>query len=242
MYLGYTHNTLIIPHSSAPALNSPRIDKYTNSHHSERKERKTKAENKIPLENSALKQPPTDPLLYDRLVRRFQSAAEREQEGRRRGYTGVLEADLYRSEAKLAALRQQQRPSEWSGRSNNNSNNNGNGINRSAAGTSSSSSYHSNGRILGEEEEDEDEDEDEDEEEDTAPNKESAWKRFVDVMTQRFLRGHDGDFDYASVDDSEEYDDREEEERRRLELYIDDQTPEFVGEGLPGGETGIQDF
>lgn len=61
-------------------------------------------------------------------------------------------------------------------------------------------------------------------------------------MTQRFLRGHDGDFDYAAVDDSEEYDDREEEERRRLELYIDDQTPEFVGEGLPGGETGIQDF
>lgn len=93
-----------------------------------------------------------------------------------------------------------------------------------------------------EEEEDEDEDEDEEEEEDTAPNKESAWKRFVDVMTQRFLRGHDGDFDYAAVDDSEEYDDREEEERRRLELYIDDQTPEFVGEGLPGGETGIQDF
>lgn len=214
------------------------MNKYTNSPHSERKERKRKPEKESPLENPALRKTPTDPLLYDRLVRRFQSAAEREQEGRRRGYTGVLEADLFRSEAKLAALRQQQRPSEWSSRSNNNSNSNGNGINRSAAGTSSSSSYHSNGQIL----EEEDEDEDEDEEEDTAPNKESAWKRFVDVMTQRFLRGHDGDFDYAAVDDSEEYDDREEEERRRLELYIDDQTPEFVGEGLPGGETGIQDF
>lgn len=237
MYLGYIHNTLIIPHSSAPTLTPYKSIYKFSSQRKKRKEKKSRK--KSPFEKPhPKKKKPTDPLLYDRLVRRFQSAAEREQEGRRRGYTGVLEADLYRSEAKLAALRQQQRPSK-SGRSNNNSNNNGNGINRSAAGTSSSSSYHSNGQIL---EEDEDEDEDEEEEEDTAPNKESAWKRFVDVMTQRFLRGHDGDFDYAAVDDSEEYDDREEEERRRLELYIDDQTPEFVGEGLPGGETGIQDF
>lgn len=45
-----------------------------------------------------------DPLLYDRLIRRFQSPAEREAEGRQKGYSGVLEADLMRSEAKLAAL------------------------------------------------------------------------------------------------------------------------------------------
>ncbi|KAI9850662.1 MAG: hypothetical protein M1838_005307 [Thelocarpon superellum] len=45
-----------------------------------------------------------DPLLYDRCIRRFQSAAEREAEGRRKGYSGVLEADLMRSEAKVAAL------------------------------------------------------------------------------------------------------------------------------------------
>ncbi|KAH0556994.1 hypothetical protein GP486_005216 [Trichoglossum hirsutum] len=45
-----------------------------------------------------------DPLLYDRCIRRFQSAAEREAEGRQKGYSGVLEADLMRSEAKLAAL------------------------------------------------------------------------------------------------------------------------------------------
>lgn len=48
--------------------------------------------------------PRPDPLLYDRLVRRFQSPTEREAEGRRKGYSGVLEADLYRSEAKMAAL------------------------------------------------------------------------------------------------------------------------------------------
>ncbi|EXJ91323.1 hypothetical protein A1O1_04435 [Capronia coronata CBS 617.96] len=46
-----------------------------------------------------------DPLLYDRLVRRFQTPAEREAEGREKGFSGVLEADLYRSEAKLDALR-----------------------------------------------------------------------------------------------------------------------------------------
>ncbi|KAI9772723.1 MAG: hypothetical protein M1840_000318 [Geoglossum simile] len=45
-----------------------------------------------------------DPLLYDRCIRRFQSTAEREAEGRQKGYSGVLEADLMRSEAKLAAL------------------------------------------------------------------------------------------------------------------------------------------
>ncbi|KAM0712037.1 hypothetical protein Q7P37_011131 [Cladosporium fusiforme] len=46
-----------------------------------------------------------DPLLYDRLVRRFQSAAEREAEGRARGAAGNLEATLVRSEAKVEAVR-----------------------------------------------------------------------------------------------------------------------------------------
>ena len=38
-------------------------------------------------------------------MRSFQTNEEREKEGRERGYTGVLEADLVRSEAKLASLR-----------------------------------------------------------------------------------------------------------------------------------------
>lgn len=45
-----------------------------------------------------------DPLLYDRLIRRFQTPAEREEEGRTKGYSGVLETDLWRSEAKIQAL------------------------------------------------------------------------------------------------------------------------------------------
>ncbi|KAL2043796.1 hypothetical protein N7G274_003315 [Stereocaulon virgatum] len=46
----------------------------------------------------------TDPLAYDRLIRRFQSTSEREAEGRQKGYSGMLEADLWRSEAKIDAL------------------------------------------------------------------------------------------------------------------------------------------
>ncbi|KAL4877467.1 coiled-coil domain-containing protein-domain-containing protein [Aspergillus karnatakaensis] len=45
-----------------------------------------------------------DPLLYDRLIRRFQTPAEREAEGRAKGFSGVLQADLLRSEAKMDAL------------------------------------------------------------------------------------------------------------------------------------------
>ncbi|KAL1998770.1 hypothetical protein VTN02DRAFT_5594 [Thermoascus thermophilus] len=45
-----------------------------------------------------------DPLLYDRLIRRFQTPKEREAEGRAKGFSGVLEADIMRSEAKLDAL------------------------------------------------------------------------------------------------------------------------------------------
>ncbi|KAJ5199025.1 Protein of unknown function DUF2052 coiled-coil [Penicillium cf. griseofulvum] len=45
-----------------------------------------------------------DPLLYDRLIRRFQTAQEREAEGRAKGFSGVLETDLLRSEAKVEAI------------------------------------------------------------------------------------------------------------------------------------------
>ena len=43
-------------------------------------------------------------MAYDRLIRRFQTTSEREAEGRKKGYSGVLEADLWRSEAKIDAL------------------------------------------------------------------------------------------------------------------------------------------
>jgi hypothetical protein len=45
-----------------------------------------------------------DPLLYDRLIRCFQTAAEREAEGKRKGFSGQMATDLWRAEAKKDAL------------------------------------------------------------------------------------------------------------------------------------------
>jgi hypothetical protein len=45
-----------------------------------------------------------DPLLYDRLVRRFQTHSEREAEGCRKGFSGQMATDLWRAEAKKDAL------------------------------------------------------------------------------------------------------------------------------------------
>jgi hypothetical protein len=47
-----------------------------------------------------------DPLLYDRLIRRFQTATEREAEGQRKGASGQIASDLWRAEAKKDALSQ----------------------------------------------------------------------------------------------------------------------------------------
>jgi len=46
------------------------------------------------------------PLLFDRLIRRFQTAAEREADGRRKGFSGNMATDLWRAEAKKDALAQ----------------------------------------------------------------------------------------------------------------------------------------
>lgn len=45
-----------------------------------------------------------NPLLYDRLIRRFQTAGEREAEGRLKGFSGTMATDLWRAEAKKQAL------------------------------------------------------------------------------------------------------------------------------------------
>ncbi|EMC93819.1 hypothetical protein BAUCODRAFT_36280 [Baudoinia panamericana UAMH 10762] len=140
----------------------------------------------------------SDPLLYDRLIRRFQTADEREKEGRERGYTGSLEADLVRSEAKLEALRHPDPNSP---------------VVYKRAG---------DGSIVGVEA-------DEDE---RAHGREEGRERWVDVMSQRFLRGDDTEFDYSTVDDNEEYDDRGEEDRNQLEQYLGKEDEEFSSSTL----------
>lgn len=72
--------------------------------------------------------------------------------------------------------------------------------------------------------------------------KEEGLSKWRDVMGRRFLRGEDREFDYRPVDDSEEYDDVEEEARGMQEDWFEGQEQEFVGDGRPMGETGVQDF
>ncbi|KAK4544733.1 hypothetical protein LTR36_003982 [Oleoguttula mirabilis] len=149
-----------------------------------------------------------DPLLYDRLIRRFQTTDEREREGRERGYTGSLEADLVRSEAKLEALKHPDPNSPI--------------VYRRAA----------DGSITGVEQDGDD----------RAQTKEEGLERWRDFVAQRFVRGGDDDFDYATVDDTDEYDDRDEEARNDLEAYLKGEDAQFIGAGKPVGETGVQDF
>ncbi|KAG9231825.1 coiled-coil domain-containing protein-domain-containing protein [Amylocarpus encephaloides] len=169
-----------------------------------------------------------NPLLYDRCVRKFQTPAEREADGRSKGYSGVLEADLYRSEAKLAALKKsKQAETETS-------------VNDSSTQESSSSQNYlpfvsysrgMKGEVLPEEE-------------DEVPrDREEGFERWKFEMTIRFLKGDDLDFDYKEIDESDEWDviERVEEEER----WFEDEEPSWVDDkagGETGGETGVQDF
>lgn len=153
-----------------------------------------------------------DPLLYDRLVRRFQTPAEREAEVRQKGYAGTLEADLLRSEAKLSEARAQSLESEVM-------------YTRTTQGEIISTAP-----------------------EDEALTRPEATERWQEIMTERFLKGEDKDFDYRAVDENEDYDDRKAEERDFEDDWFDDEQPDSSpreGEAekvILEGETGIQDF
>lgn len=79
-------------------------------------------------------------------------------------------------------------------------------------------------------------------EDDRARDREDGWERWKDHVTQRFLDQLDTDFDYASVDDNDVYDDHEEQDRGRLDEYLAKEEEEFVSDGPLTGETGIQDY
>ncbi|KAH9809817.1 coiled-coil domain-containing protein [Teratosphaeria destructans] len=149
-----------------------------------------------------------DPLLYDHLVRQFQTPEERERAGRERGHTGNMEADFVRSESRLEALRHPNPNSPVV-------------YKRGPDG-----SIVSVDADAGEK----------------AQSKEQAWERWKDIMGQRFLRGDDDQFDYKAVDENDDFDDRQEEDREDLDKYVGAQEAEFVGDGTPKGETGVQDF
>jgi hypothetical protein len=130
----------------------------------------------------------------------------------------VLEADLYRSEAKLAALTRQQDAEE-----------------DHISPPSHILARHVNyvrgpdGEVLPEDPEE------------IPRSKEEGLDRWRREMTMRFLGGDDEDFAYKEVDESDIWDiieSQEEEER-----WFDDEEPDWVDHAKDkAGETGVQDF
>lgn len=151
-----------------------------------------------------------DPLLYDRLIRRFQTPNEREAEGRAKGFSGILQADLLRSEAKMDAL--------------------------AHPDPNAMLSYKRgpDGEIIAEDEDD------------IPATREEGQERWRWEMEMRFLKGADYEFDYAAVDDNDDYDDWNEAQ----EQYFDEEEPEWIFDNGQEenrqkqltGETGIQDY
>lgn len=83
------------------------------------------------------------------------------------------------------------------------------------------------------------------EDEDEIPqSKEEGVERWREAMEMRFLQGRDTDFDYADVDGMEEYDVIE--RREAEEDWFEEEEPEWVEgvkeRGRLESETGIQDF
>jgi len=165
----------------------------------------------------------SDPLLYDRCIRRFQTPMEREADGKKKGYSGLLEADLYRSEAKIAALHSSPQPPNPSISSIRQSNS-------QVPAPSISYVRGENGDVVPEESDE------------VPKTKEEGFERWKAEMTMKFLRGEDQDFEYEVVDESEEWDVLE--RRESEERWFEQEEPEWIGEGDPAkrGETGVQDF
>lgn len=139
-----------------------------------------------------------DPVLYERLVKRHQSHAERESEGKAKGYGRTLEADLIRGETKLSNI--------------------------------SSANKNQNTPATG--------DETWDQEVENKTHGLALWREF---LTDRFVKGDDEEFDYATIDSRDDLDtlQRAEEE----EQWYDEEEPSWHEDRKDRhGETGVQDF
>ncbi|KAL5598344.1 hypothetical protein BROUX41_003597 [Berkeleyomyces rouxiae] len=178
------------------------------------------------------------PLLYDILVRRHLSAAEREAYGKERGYARALEGHLVRSEAKLASLREADA----------NADKDEDAEGGSLIPTSSERAWSAEQWAL---------DNDIDLQSISASTsasvlpKDRALHLWHDFLRTRFVHGHDTDFDYAQVDADEALDDLARQDAE--DAWFDDEEPGFVSDGDDDGratdadrrrrgETGIQDF
>ncbi|KAK8023953.1 hypothetical protein PG993_012019 [Apiospora rasikravindrae] len=180
-----------------------------------------------------------DPLLYDSLIRRFQSAEERELEGRKKGWSRVLEVDLRRGEAKLSQLKESS------------------ATNRQESASVQASSSQANpaaaatttlpvglGEVLLQ---------DEAQTNSKPESQEEGQQRWDDFIRNRFILGHDEDFDYRPVDGNDAFDELERQDEE--EAWFGDEEPSWIGEegdddeataskdkSRLQGETGLQDF
>ncbi|OTA93208.1 hypothetical protein M434DRAFT_21596 [Hypoxylon sp. CO27-5] len=189
-----------------------------------------------------------DPLLYDALIRRFQSPEEREKEGREKGYSRVLEVDLLRGEAKLAQLASttgqnlpfgSEAEEGWLPKPASEDTdafireyaNGTDGLGDDSNRGSSASSIKGLPR--------------------PPETKEEGRERWIEFLRRRFVLGRDEDFDYRTVDENDELDVIE--RREQEDAWFDDEDPGWAsdaaedhGGGRPEkkleGETGIQDF
>lgn len=136
-------------------------------------------------------------------------------DGRAKGFSGSLEADLYRSEAKLAALAGQ--------------------TSSDKIGKSNVSSQHVS-YVRGKDGEIVPEDPDE-----VPQDREEGLERWRHEMALRFVKGDDPDFHYEDVDNDDALDSIENMEAQ--DRWIDAESPQWIDDGDHSrGETGIQDF
>lgn len=231
---------------------------------------------------------PTDPLLYDSLVRRFQRPEEMKEEAQKRGFARVLEGSLMRGEERLSKMTSEdtnQGGSSLSSLGSYGPQADAHSDTRASSSAlfgdipasqpeSGTSSTHQGGfvetrasaamvnghcqragqvmtstptpfeaDILG------------------APpvkTREEGLEMWETFLRERFIRGGDEDFEYATVDDDDEYDVLERQDQE--EAWYDDEEPEWASDddGSPRnggrvngrervermleGETGIQDY
>lgn len=157
----------------------------------------------------------SDPDLYQKLVLKFQSPAEREAEVRSKGWGKTLESSLMRGEARLGKIA----PSAT-----------GDSIPES---TSTSPAAHSKScgvkaidftvaNLV-------------DEQPATKEEGHAVWDAF---LRERFVRGEDDDFDYGKVDENEDLDSLEQMDRE--EAYFDEEEPEWADDSdLDETNTGL---
>ncbi|KAF4119911.1 Coiled-coil domain containing protein (DUF2052) [Geosmithia morbida] len=161
-----------------------------------------------------------DAMLYERLIKRFQSVPERTAEGKAKGYGRTLEASLMRGETRMAKL---------------------------AAEAATTTSPPSAAAIATSSNPDTRDEEDDGSGNrtwvDVTPaDREEGIQLWRDFLEYRFVRGQDEDFDYAIVDGDHDLDSLERQDEQ--DSWFDDQEPGWASdtEHQVHGETGVQDF